>query len=213
MEIFHWFTNRKRVRIALALKNIDCKYIPVNLLKAEQLDSGYTDERNPMGQVPALCFDDNEGNSHVLTQSMAIIELLDEKYPDVPLLPRDSMARYRSREIAHIIGTGIQPVQNLSVLKKVVALTNEPSNKLKWGKEAIEAGFKAVEAKLDDVSTYCCGDEITLADICLIPQVYNANRFGVPMENYPNISRVHSNLERVELLARAHPSNQPDAVL
>ena len=89
------------------------------------MPNGILAGQNPMGQVPALSFVDEGGNSHILTQSMAIIELLDEKYPAVPLLPKDSLQRYKSREIAHIIGTGIQPVQNLSVLKKVVAWTNE----------------------------------------------------------------------------------------
>merc|ERR1712176_177053 len=201
-----------RVRLALALKGVEYEYIAVNLLHRQQLDADYKEHQNGMGQVPTLVFTDDNGETVTMTQSLAIIEYLDQVCDGTPILPTEPLALFKCRELSQIIGTGIQPVQNLSVLKKVVALTGDSKNKMKWGKETIEAGFNALEAKLSGGTKFCCGNAVSMADLCLIPQVYNANRFKVDMHEYPKIVKIMNNLNGLSELRPAHPDEQPDAV-
>ena len=190
-----------RVRSALALKGIEYEYRAVNLLKAEQKDDEYKDV-NPQCLLPALVID-----GHTFGQSVAIIEYLDEKYPNPPLLPRDDpIKRADVRRLALMIAADIQPVQNLRVLKYV-----GDDKKMEFGKWVIHTGFVALEEALKKTAgKYCYGDEITIADICLVPQVFNANRFKVDMSEFPIISRIEEELSKHEAFQKAHPTQQPD---
>lgn len=188
-----------RVRIALAHKGVDYEYRAINLLKQEQVSDEYK-KLNPIGQVPVLIVDEN-----TLTQSISILEYLEEAFPQKPLLPKDLFKRAKVREVCEIIGSGIQPLQNLSVLQKI------GETKMEWGHFYIQKGFVALEQVLaNSAGKYCVGDEVTIADCCLVPQVYNANRFKVDMAAFPVISRVHDALMSLDAFKAAHPSQQPD---
>lgn len=193
-----------RVRIALAMKGIDYEYKAVNLLKNEQSDEDYKKQCNPQGSVPSF-----EINGHKMSQSLSILEYLDEVYPDNPLLPKDCpMKRADVRRLSLLIAADIQPVQNLRVLKKVVELN---SDKMEWGKWAIDCGFVALERSLESThGKYCYGDQVTMVDLCLVPQVYNANRFKVDMSKFPIITKIHEELVKLPAFEAAHPTKQPD---
>ncbi|KAF0699410.1 Aste57867_10018 [Aphanomyces stellatus] len=198
-----------RVRIALALKNIHYDYVPVNLLKGEQVGDEFA-AVNPNKRVPTL-----EIDGHILNQSGAIIEYLDETHPSPALLPKDAFARAQVRNLCGIIGCDIQPVQNLAVLKRAALKLPESEHageKAAWGREWIERGFDVLEEELQKTAgTYCFGDIITMADLYLDPQVYNANRFKVDMAKYPTIARIQATLAAHPAFVAAHPSKQPDA--
>lgn len=202
-----------RVRICLALKGIQYDYKPVHLLNdgGEQLKPAYA-EKNPMKELPTLEIDGLE-----LCQSMAIIQYLEETRPgDSPLLPESPADRYRVRQICDSIVQDTQPVQNLRVLKRVMGFfegDEKTKQKLAWGKWAIGLGFDGVEKMLEkSAGKFCFGDAVTLADIVLVPQVYNGKRFGVDFSKYPTIMRVHAALEQLEPFKQAHPDQMPDAV-
>ncbi|XP_071548584.1 probable maleylacetoacetate isomerase 2 isoform X1 [Panulirus ornatus] len=188
-----------RVRIVLAYKEVDYDYKPIHLLKQEQVSDEYK-KLNPMGQVPALII-----NNNTMTQSISIMEYLEEAYPQKPMLPKDFFLRAKVREVCEVIGSGIQPLQNLSVLQSY------GDKKMERGHFYINNGFIALEQLLAGCAgKYSVGDEVTLADCCLVPQVYNANRFKVDMTQFPIITRVHEALVNLEAFKAAHPSNQPD---
>jgi maleylacetoacetate isomerase len=199
-----------RVRIVLALKNIEYKYEAKHLLHGEQLEDGYA-EMNPMRELPTLLID-----GLTLTQSPAIIEYLDETRPGpCSLLPKDAAGRAHVRALVQTVACDIQPVQNLRVLQKVMAEHEDPAlktkKKLEWGKWAIEIGFNGLEASLAKTAgKYAYGDEITLADVFIVPQVYNADRFGVDMSAYPIISRVSAAAALLPAFKAADPSMMPD---
>lgn len=191
-----------RVRIALALKNIDYETVPVNLIKdGGQQFSAEFQALNPMMQVPALKIDGT-----TIGQSLAIIEYLEETRPTPRLLPQDPKKRAHVRMISDLIAGGIQPLQNLSVLKQV-----GQEKQLAWAQKAISSGFKALEEILQHTAGKCCvGDEVTMADLCLVPQVANAERFKVDITPYPIISRLNKSLLAMEAFQVSHPSRQPD---
>ncbi|XP_077995663.1 maleylacetoacetate isomerase-like isoform X2 [Glandiceps talaboti] len=189
-----------RVRTALALKGIEYETKGVNLLKSEQLSDNYSGA-NPMQQVPTLDID-----GHKLTQSLAILEYLEETRPDPPLLPKDPAERAVTRQISETIASGIQPIQNLAVLKYV-----GDEKKAEWGRYWIDRGFQGLEKMLvNTAGKYCVGDQVTMADLCLVPQIYNANRFKVDMSQFPTISRINDALSQLDAFKTSHPSNQPD---
>ncbi|KNC51336.1 maleylacetoacetate isomerase [Thecamonas trahens ATCC 50062] len=193
-----------RVRIALAHKSLAYTYHAVSLLAGEQTEDGYT-ELNPSKLLPALVLADGT----VIGQSTAILEFLEEAYPDAPkLLPEDPLARAYVRQAVAMIAADIQPVQNLRVLKYVGM-----DRKIEWGAHWIATGFDALEAFLaKHAGNYCIGDELSLADACLVPQVYNARRFGIDVETkYPIIARIDAALNEIEAFKAAHPDNMPDA--
>ncbi|KAJ9467640.1 putative maleylacetoacetate isomerase 2 [Diplonema papillatum] len=195
-----------RVRIALAYKNIDYDYEAVNLLKGEQKANKHI-QRNVMAQVPALIVE-----NAVLGQSLAMLEYLEEKFPDPPLLPSDPLERAKVREICNIIASGIQPIQNLVVLNKVAADFGE-EHKIPWGNFWITKGFEALELVLAKTANkYCFGDKFTMADCCLVPQVYNAQRFAVDLSRFPLISRIYIELEKMKAVKDSSPDQMPDAV-
>uniref|UniRef100_A0A8D2DPP4 Maleylacetoacetate isomerase n=1 Tax=Sciurus vulgaris TaxID=55149 RepID=A0A8D2DPP4_SCIVU len=191
-----------RVRIALALKGIDYEIIPINLIKdGGQQFSKEFQAVNPMKQVPALKID-----GVTIGQSLAIIEYLEETRPTPPLLPQDPKKRASVRMISDLIASGIQPLQNLSVLKQV-----EEENQLPVAQKAIISGFDALEQILQSTAgKYCVGDQVSMADLCLAPQVANAERFKVDLAPYPIISRINKALLALEAFQVSHPRRQPD---
>nr|ACO11269.1 Maleylacetoacetate isomerase [Caligus rogercresseyi] len=194
-----------RVRIALNLKGVDFETKAVHLIKdgGEQHKEDYK-ALNPMAQVPTLVH-----QGLVLTQSLAIMEYLEEKYPGgAPLLPKGLLDRAHVRELSEVISSGIQPIQNLNVMQK---FSSETEKRMKWSHHWITRGLQGVEKLMDKYSgKFCVGDEVSMADCCLIPQVYNANRFKVDMTQFPNIQRICKELETLEVFKKAHPTAQPD---
>ncbi|XP_067627754.1 probable maleylacetoacetate isomerase 2 [Eurosta solidaginis] len=190
-----------RVRITLNLKNIPYEIKPINLLKSggEQHTEEYR-MVNPMKVVPTLQID---GRS--IIESVAIMHYLDETRPQPPLLPQDVYKRAKVREVVEIICSGIQPLQNLGILKYM------GDKKLDWAQQCINRGFSALEVILSSsAGKFCFGDELTMADCCLLPQVFNARRYKVDMSQYPIISRIETELLKVPAFADAHPNKQPD---
>ncbi|KAF6130300.1 glutathione S-transferase zeta 1 [Phyllostomus discolor] len=177
-----------RVRIALAWKGIDYETVPVNLIKegGHQFSEEFQ-ALNPMKQL-------------------AIIEYLEETRPTPRLLPQDPKKRVLVRMISDLIASGIQPLQNLSVLKQV-----GQENQLAWAQKVISSGFNALEQILQStVGKYCVGDEVSMADLCLVPQVANAERYKVDLTPYPTINRINKSLLALEAFQVSHPCRQPD---
>ncbi|XP_067336960.1 maleylacetoacetate isomerase isoform X3 [Channa argus] len=184
-----------RVRIAFALKGIEYDQVPVNLIRdgGQQLTEQYK-ELNPMQQVPAV-----EIDGVTLSQSLAVIQYIDETRPGPRLLPVDPIKRAQVRLISDLIASGIQPLQKIG------------AEKVQWAQHFIDRGFQALEPILRQTAgKYCVGDEISMADICLVPQVYNAERFKVDVSQYPLIKRLHQTLLEIDAFKMSHPSCQPD---
>ena len=175
-----------RVRIALALKNVPYASVIKNLRVGEHRLTEFL-SINAQGFVPALRDDDGT----ILTQSVAIIEYLDERYPQPPLLPREAAARARVRALSQMITSDVHPLNNLRVLKYLEdQLTLDKATRDAWYRHWVEVGFEALERSLTrDPSTgkFCHGDSVTMADLCLVPQVFNARRFSVDLLPYPRI--------------------------
>ncbi|XP_008118323.1 maleylacetoacetate isomerase isoform X3 [Anolis carolinensis] len=153
-----------------------------------------------MKQVPALKID-----GVTLSQSLAIIEYLEETRPNPRILPQDPKKRAQVRMISEHIASGIQPLQNLSVLQQM------GDKKVDWAQRSISSGFEALERILQETAgRYCVGDEVTMADLCLVPQVYNADRYQVDLTPYPTIRRINKALLELEAFQTSHPSRQPD---
>ncbi|XP_022048958.1 maleylacetoacetate isomerase isoform X1 [Acanthochromis polyacanthus] len=190
-----------RVRIAFALKGIEYDQIAVNLIQdGGQQHTQQFESINPMKQVPAVKID-----GITLCQSLAVIQYIDETRPGPRLLPAEPKTRAQVRMISDLIASGIQPVQNLAVLQK------KGSEKEQWAQHFINQGFQALEPILKETAgKYCVGDEISMADTCLVPQVYNAERFNVDMEQFPTIKRLNQTLLEMEAFKVSHPSRQPD---
>lgn len=200
-----------RVRIALNLKKLRHELVPVHLTRngGEQHQPDYL-ELNPQGLVPTLL--DGE---RVLRQSLAILEYLDEVYPEPPLLPATPRDRARVRGIANLIACDIHPLNNLRVLQFLEKEMAQGDNARKnWYHYWLGEGFGALESLLADhpsTGIFCEGDEPTVADICLVPQVYNARRFDVDMKQYPTIARIEEACLATPAFADAAPEQQPDA--
>lgn len=205
---YHRSSAAYRVRIALNLKGLPYDYIPVNLLHSEHKSGAYM-ARNPQGLVPALELEGGE----LLAQSIAILEWLEESCPPPMLLPGDPLQRARVRSLVNNIACDIHPLNNLSVMNYLRAELGAGDDDIhRWYCNWVDRGFRAIEQSLAATMGDCCfGDEPTLADVCLIPQVYNAYRFKVPMEHYPNIRQVVQHCNSLEAFARAAPEAQPDA--
>lgn len=212
MQLYTYYRSSAsyRVRIALGLKGLEAEHVAINLAQGEQLGAEYA-KRNPQRLIPALATDDGA----LLMQSLAILEYLEEAYPDTTaLLPEGALARARVRAIAQSIACEMAPLNNLRVLKYLVKDAGlDEAQKLQWYQHWIAVGFAAVEAILQDGQTgrFCHGDTPTLADCCLVPQVYNAHRFECDMRPYPTINRIAEACEALPAFAVAHPSKQADA--
>ena len=198
-----------RVRIALTLKGIDYESRQVELREGEQQSEEYR-KLNPQGLVPML-----EIDGHRLTQSLAIINYLDVRYPNVPLLPAAAAERAHVVAMAMIVACDIHPLNNLRVMQYLEREFNTPQvERDRWTQHWMREGFSALEELLaENPSTglFCEGDEPTLADICLAPQVYNAKRWSVDMSAFPTVARIAEECAKLEAFERARPENQPDA--
>lgn len=198
-----------RIRIVLNLKGVAWDYVPVPLDRGEHRQPGFR-AVNPAALVPVL-----ETDGERLAQSPAIAEFLEERYPSPPLLPADPLARARVRELQHLVGCDIHPLQNLRVLKYLRAeLGQDDAAVAAWCRRWIGDGLAAYEALAAQRSAdgrYSIGNGLTLADVWLVPQVYNAERFGIELAPYPAIRSIAEHCLALTAFAAAYPSRQPDA--
>lgn len=191
-----------RVRIALGLLGLEWTAEPVNLLTAAHRSEAYR-EINPQGLVPSLAID-----GKTLTQSLAIIEYLNATVPGASLLPADAEGQYRVRRLSYAVAMEVHPVCNLAVAQHVVALTDGgDAARQAWMQHFIAPGLEALEAMLAETpgDRFCHGDQPTMADCCLIPQLYNAERWGVPYDHLPRVSSVAKACASLPAFQNAHP--------
>lgn len=201
-----------RVRIALELKGIVFEYVPVNLVRngGEQHGREFA-ELSPMAQVPVLEVGEN-GQRHTITQSVAIIEYLEERFGEPLLLPGDARERARAREFAEIVNSGIQPFHNSGFLAALRAHSPHRDPRA-LARLYIEKGLRALELlALPIARRFALGDTLTLADVYLVPQLYQARRFDVDLAPFPTLLRVERACEEIPAFQRAHADRQPDAV-
>ncbi|PAJ76157.1 maleylacetoacetate isomerase [Pseudoalteromonas sp. NBT06-2] len=212
MKLYTYFRSSAayRVRIALNLKGLKHELVPVNLLNSAQNGQDYL-AVNPQGLLPALATE--KGN---IGQSLAILEWLEAEYPDIAILPGDHWNQAQIRNFSYAIACDIHPIDNLRVLKYLsgeLKVTDE--QKTTWYKHWVEVGFNKIETMLEQSSLYtgkfCCGESPTLADINLVPQVFNAIRFKVDMTAYPKIAAVYEKCNTMQAFIDAAPENQIDA--
>jgi maleylpyruvate isomerase len=213
MKLYTFFRSSAsyRVRITLNLKGVTCEQVPIHLRRSggEQFSETYK-AINPQALVPAL-----EDNGRILTQSLAIIEYLEERYPKPPLLPAGPADRALVRSMALIVTCEIHPIQNLRVLvylKNDLQQSDEDLNR--WARHWIDLGLSALEQMTSLIpgrSHFCFGDTPTLADICLVPQLVNARRFGCDLSAYPTLLQIEKACNALPAFANAAPEKQPDA--
>ncbi|TIM07332.1 MAG: maleylacetoacetate isomerase [Mesorhizobium sp.] len=199
-----------RVRVALEMKGLTYQYVPHHLRHGEHLEPAYLSV-NPQGLVPALIL----GDGTLLTQSLAIIEFLDETRPEPPLLPQDAPGRARVRMLAQMIACDIHPVNNLRVLTSLRTLFGAGDEDVaNWFRHWVNEGFQPLEKILTssaETGTFCHGETPGLADICLVAQVTSNARFGVDLTPYPTIARIHAACMALPAFQKAAPQNQIDA--
>lgn len=210
MKLYNYFRSSAsfRVRIALNLKGLAYDYVPVHLAKGEQKQPEFA-ALTAEGLVPLLELDDGQR----LTQSMAIIEYLDETHPQPALLPADAAGRARVRALSQIVACEIHPLNNLRVLKYLVNdLKASDDAKNDWYKHWVRLGLQSYEARLAErPGTYSHGDAPTLADCCLVPQIFNAQRFDCDLSGLPRTMAVFDACMQLDAFQKAQPSACPDA--
>ncbi|MFP2929201.1 maleylacetoacetate isomerase [Pyxidicoccus sp. 3LG] len=200
-----------RVRIGLQLKGLKYEYLAVHLLQdGGQQNSAEYRAVNPMRTLPTLEWTGDDGTARRLSQSLPILEYLQALVPTPALLPADPYLQARSRMLAELVNSGMQPLQNLSVLQRIKSelKADDKAWAAYWnarGLEAFEAAVKPTAGR------YCIGDEVSLADICLVPQLYGARRFGVDLTPYPTVLRIEAACNELPAFQAAHPDRQPDA--
>jgi maleylacetoacetate isomerase len=211
MRLHNYFRSSAsfRVRIALQLKGLSYDYVPVHLVKGEQLQESFA-ALSPERLVPVL-----QDGEHTLTQSLAILEYLEETHPEPALLPADAAGRARVRALALDIACEIHPLNNLRVLKYLVKqLGVSEDAKSAWYRHWVESGLEAVERQLAGrpaTGPYCHGDRPTLADCVLVPQIFNARRFDCRLDHVPTVMKVFEHCMQHPAFIAAQPSNCPDA--
>ena len=209
MRLYTFFRSSAafRVRIALNLKGLAYEPAFVHLAKGEQHKAEYL-ALNPQGLVPALV---DEG--HLLTQSLAIIEYLEETHPEPPLLPKDPLGRARVRSLSLLVACEIHPLNNLRTLTHLRRSLGQSENQVNaWYRHWIADGLAKLEAELaQGTGAYCHGDRPSIADCCLVPQVFNARRYQCDLTSFPNVVRVADGCMKLDAFERAQPSTQPDA--
>ena len=197
-----------RVRIALNLKGLSAEHLTHHLRKGEQRAPSYL-AINPQGLVPTL--EDDDGGA-ILTQSLAIIEWLDDIHPEPPLLPKDPLRRAHVRAFAQVVACDTHPVQNLKVLSRLLELGVSEEQVTGWAAWANREGLSACEKLIaGEAGPFCFGAAPTLADLCLVPQLANARRFGVDLAAYPRLLRAEEAAKNLKAFADAAPERQPDA--
>lgn len=212
MRLYNYFRSSAsyRVRIALNLKKLRYDYVPVHLMRGGggQFSAEFSG-LNPQGLVPVL-----EDDGLVLTQSLAIIEYLDELHPEPPLLPSDAAGRARVRSLALHVACEIHPLNNLRVLQTLrrdFGLDDTATRR--WYQRWIRVGLEALEVRLAEApqGRFCHGDAPGLADICLVPQLFNARRYDCDLDRYPRLLAIEAACQELPAFAAAHPARQPDA--
>jgi maleylpyruvate isomerase len=200
-----------RVRIGLGLKELAYDYVAVNILENEQQSEGYR-AKNPMAQVPTLELRGDDGQTATLTQSLAILEYLDERWPEHPILPRDPIQRAQARALAEIVNAGIQPLQNTSVMRK---LKHDGLDEQAWVRPFVASGLAAFARVVESTAgAFSVGDAPTIADICLIPQLFAARRFKVELgSTFDRLLGIEARCLALPGFANAAPERQPDAKL
>ena len=197
-----------RVRLGLHLKQVAFEYRPVDLRAGAQFSPEHR-ARSCMGQVPVLEVEE-AGMTRHLPQSVAILEWLDERYPSPPLLPADGYGRARVRALVEHVNSGIQPFQNHSPLQWLKS--RQAGLELEWVRHWVGSGLAGLEAAVrDGAGRHAHGDQLTLADLYLVPQLYGARRYGVDVAPFPTLLRIEASCADLEPFRRAHPDAQPDA--
>lgn len=217
MQLYSYFRSSAsfRVRIAMNLKGLPYDYEPIHLLRqgGEQCLPAFR-ARNPDALVPVLV-DDTQDPPATLTQSLAIIEYLDEIHPEPPLLPRDALGRARVRALALNVACEIHPLNNLRVLRYLTQILKiDEATKTTWIRHWIEGGLKALDTQLAAspmTGTFCHGDTPTVADVTLVPQIFNGKRFGCDYASLPTVMRIFDACMTLDAFQDAQPSAQPDA--
>jgi len=211
MELFTYYRSSAafRVRIALNLKSLAYTPRTIHLRKGEHRAPGYL-EVNPQGLLPTLVVDGRR-----LTQSLAILEYLEERHPQPALLPGDAFGRARVRALAELVACEIHPLNNLRTLEHLrTHLGQDEAGIAAWYRHWIADGFEKLESTLQqdgEAGTYCHGERPTIADCCLVPQIFNARRFDNDLSPYPNTIRIFDACMKLDAFRRAQPSAQPDA--
>jgi maleylpyruvate isomerase len=213
MKLYNYWRSSSswRVRIALNLKGLAYEYVPVHLVKdgGEQHSPAYR-ALNPMRMVPTLEFEEG-GTVRHLSQSLAILEYLEERYPSPALLPAEFWARARVRMMAELVNSGIQPLQNLAVLQRVKGELKGDDKA--WAAHWVDRGLAALHTLVQQTAgRYCMGDDVSFADVCLVPQLYSARRFGVDLAPYALLTRIEAECAQLAAFQAAHADKQPDAV-
>jgi len=204
LRLYHYWRSSSswRVRWGLALKRLPCEMIAVNLL-SEEAECAEHLARNPLGYVPVLELVGIHEPERFLTESLAILEWLDEVYPHVPLLPNDTLLRARTRQLAEIINSATQPLQNPNVAERH---SSDPEERKRWNQHWIRRGLDAYSRfAASTAGKFSVGDSVTLADLCLIPQLYGARRNEIAVEDYPLLKRIEDAALATEACHASHP--------
>ena len=211
MKLYNFWrsTSSYRTRIALHFKQVPFEYVAVNLTKGDQRLPEHV-ARNPVSSVPVLEVEEN-GKTYELAQSVAIVEYVEERFPERPLFPKNLIARAEVRAIAELVNSGIQPLHNLAVLNHV--RDELKADEKKWAAMWTTKGLLALEAIAKRTSgTFLVGDEFTWADCCMVAQLLGARRFGADFSALPTLVRIDETCQNLEWVKKAKPENQPDAV-
>ncbi len=209
MKLYSYWrsTTSYRVRAALNLKGLSYETVLVDLVAGAQKDPAYI-TLNPAAAVPTLVLD----GGAVLTQSMAILDYIDATWPEPRLIPTDPLDRARVLAVAHSVALDVHPLNNLRVVLALDAKFGATSaQKSAWMQGWMAKGFTAIEAHLAPNTPFVSGDAPNIADLCIVSQMYNADRWKVPLDAFPNLARIAANCMAVPAIMAAHPDNQPDA--